>query len=298
MGQIAKAVRHALLPWTAAATGDATFELLVACFFVSLIVLRALVVRCTRSRASTIASELQKRPTVVPVMLHSLVCTVTAAAVLLAPSEPRVLHAWRRGLLPFSTAATVRKHGTLSASRATRRARRPPTPRRAPPLSRPPLATRLSVARRASRAFPRQTPPPTAPSRRALRPHLLLLPEGGLVGGRASPGGARVQLSGRRPCGRCARGRAPTATPSTPLSLPPPGTFLQATLLRARGSLVAGMYTPVAMTRGVRPHALLVQLRPSAPSTRRATPSGGRPTATCSRRPPSCSIHVGCSRTR
>ena len=103
MGQIAKAVRHALLPWTAAATGDATFELLVACFFVSLIVLRALVVRCTRSRASTIASELQKRPTVVPVMLHSLVCTVTAAAVLLAPSEPRVLHAWRRGLLPFST---------------------------------------------------------------------------------------------------------------------------------------------------------------------------------------------------
>jgi len=105
MGKIARAVRNALLPWTASATGDATFELLVAGWFAGLVCLRALVVRCTRSRSSGIASELQKRPTIVPVMLHSLACAVTAAAVLiLAPSEPRVLHAWRRGLLPFSTA--------------------------------------------------------------------------------------------------------------------------------------------------------------------------------------------------
>ena len=98
-------------PWVASILGDPAFELMVMGWLAALLLLQRLVLLLAhRPPVSPLKAELVKRPTVVPVTVHSLVVTLCAVAVILPPGQPTValqpwgVHLWRRGVLPFSTA--------------------------------------------------------------------------------------------------------------------------------------------------------------------------------------------------
>lgn len=110
MGVIKQTILSALSPWTQALTGDVNFELAVAAWFAVLVTIRYLTISVAqRAPRSKLRDELTSRPTVVPVMLHSLVTTFGAAAVSILssgnPSDASTsVEVWRRYVLPFSSA--------------------------------------------------------------------------------------------------------------------------------------------------------------------------------------------------
>ena len=98
-----------LSPWIAAFGGaDADFEYAVLANLLFLTALRQLVVVLSSYGKSRLSRELAKRPTVVPVLLHSFVTTAFAAAVIFPPGRPSLdeqpltIWLWRRWVLPFS----------------------------------------------------------------------------------------------------------------------------------------------------------------------------------------------------
>ena len=98
-----------LSPWIAAFGGaDADFEYAVLANLLFLTALRQLVVVLSSYGTSRLSRELAKRPTVVPVLLHSFVTTAFAAAVIFPPGRPSLdeqpltIWLWRRWGLPFS----------------------------------------------------------------------------------------------------------------------------------------------------------------------------------------------------
>ena len=108
MGVIRQALVNAFLPWTASLTGDLDFEAFVLFWFVFLVVLRRLVMLLPPTTYTS--KEITKRPTIVVVMLHSLVCSLASFAVIVpagTPTDdsiPNTVMIWRRGVLSFSTA--------------------------------------------------------------------------------------------------------------------------------------------------------------------------------------------------
>ena len=87
---------------------DADFEYAVLANLLFLTALRQLVVVLSSYGKSRLSRELAKRPTVVPVLLHSFVTTAFAAAVIFPPGRPSLdeqpltIWLWRRWVLPFS----------------------------------------------------------------------------------------------------------------------------------------------------------------------------------------------------
>ena len=110
MGAIKSAIIQALSPWAAAIAGDANFELAALSWFIVLVAIRRLTLSlAARAPRTKLSEELHSRPTVVPVMLHSLVTTLGAATVFLLSSgnpsdHTSSVEVWRRVILPFSSA--------------------------------------------------------------------------------------------------------------------------------------------------------------------------------------------------
>jgi hypothetical protein len=111
MGKLKNAIAQALQPWATAITSDHEFESLVLGWFIMLVLLRKVVLFLSARKKTHLWTELLQRPTVVPVMLHSLVTTVMAIAVILMSEGPptmeaipQIIELWRRGVLPFSSA--------------------------------------------------------------------------------------------------------------------------------------------------------------------------------------------------
>ena len=106
------ALAYAFAPWTAALTGDAAYEMMVLGWLAALFLVHYLVTFWLNRKphCSPLKKELIKRPTVVPVTIHSLLTTVAAAVMISPPMVPSVdaqpwdVQLWRRGVLPFSTA--------------------------------------------------------------------------------------------------------------------------------------------------------------------------------------------------
>ena len=105
------AVGNGVAPWVAALTGDPNYELMVLGWLAAFFLSHNLITRSLDRKPhwSPLKRELIKRPTVLPVTLHSLVTTVAAAIMLSPPAlvdglEPSGVQLWRRGVLPFSTA--------------------------------------------------------------------------------------------------------------------------------------------------------------------------------------------------
>ena len=101
MGLIRQIIINAFRPWTAALTGDASYELSILAWFVFFVVLRKCVL--TLPTKSWALREVVRRPTVVPVLMHSLVTTLAAFAVL-ARWQDDTIFVWRRLVMPFSCA--------------------------------------------------------------------------------------------------------------------------------------------------------------------------------------------------
>ena len=105
-------LRSHATPWTAAFRDDANFELLTLGWLVFFVAVRQATISLAARGAtrSALATELLKRPTVVPVTLHSFVVTLSAAAVIIPPGrpdealQPLAFEWWRRVVLPFSSA--------------------------------------------------------------------------------------------------------------------------------------------------------------------------------------------------
>ena len=100
-------------PWSAAINDDNNFELLTLAWLVFFVVVRQLTISLASGSSaprSGLATELLKRPTVVPVTLHSFLVTISAAAVIIPPGrpdeamQPMAFYWWRRVVLPFSSA--------------------------------------------------------------------------------------------------------------------------------------------------------------------------------------------------
>ena len=109
LSALSTSVSTAVAPWVAAVRGDPAFELMVCGWVAALLLSQRLVLLLARRPPlSPLKAEVLKRPTVVPVTVHSLVATISAMAVILPPGEPTLelqpwaVHLWRRGVLPLA----------------------------------------------------------------------------------------------------------------------------------------------------------------------------------------------------
>ena len=109
MGVIKQTILSALSPWTQALTGDVNFELAVAAWFAVLVTIRYLTISVAQRAISRskLRDELTSRPTVVPVMLHSLGHHVRRGYrlhPLIRIRRQHIRRSLRRYVLPFSSA--------------------------------------------------------------------------------------------------------------------------------------------------------------------------------------------------
>lgn len=109
MGVIRTRIKDGLSPWTASVTGDIHFEVFIIGWFAAFMLLRYAVLLLPSAK-NELFKKLAERPTIVPVMVHSLISTIAAFAIVVPLGEPTEdtmplkIYAWRRGVLSFSCA--------------------------------------------------------------------------------------------------------------------------------------------------------------------------------------------------